>query len=242
MSPTRHRGRRTGDEALFAPSQVEVLRRAAVDLAWLLERGYAEKSALKLVGDRFQLHARQRLALARSVASRSKADGRRARQIPPGAIRDRELAIDALNCLITVEAALAGGLILVGLDGAWRDLASVHGTWRRVAETDQAIAAIGEVIAAAGPARVRWLIDRPVSNSGRLAARLRERAAERGWSWEVTTADSPDREIIAAADSAVAASSDSWILDSCGPWIDLPRAAITGAGLSPWIVDVRDGR
>ena len=237
MSALRHRGRHPGDEALFSPAQVEVLRAAAGDLSWLLQRDYAETAALKLVGDRYQLRSRQRLALQRSVASTSQIEGRRSREIEVAAIGDRPIAIDALNALITVEAALAGGMILVGLDGAWRDLASVHGTWRRVAETDQAIDMIGAALAGAGPAQIRWLIDRPVSNSGRLASRLRDRAAASGWSWEVTTATSPDAEIVDAA-GCIAASSDSWILDRCGPWIDLPRAAITGAGAEPWIVDL----
>jgi hypothetical protein len=29
-----------------------------------------------------------------------------------------------------VEAALAGGVILACRDGAYRDMASIHGTWR----------------------------------------------------------------------------------------------------------------
>ena len=32
------------------------------DLSWLLEKGYADRSALKLVGDRYRLRQRQRTA------------------------------------------------------------------------------------------------------------------------------------------------------------------------------------
>ena len=39
------------------------------DFSWLLTRGYAEKGALKLVGDRFSLTERQRLAVMRSACS-----------------------------------------------------------------------------------------------------------------------------------------------------------------------------
>lgn len=231
----RHRGKHPTDAELFAAGNLGPLRAAASDLSWLLDRGYQERSAIKLVGDRYELRSRQREALARGVAAPSRVEERNRRKLAVDEARGA-LVIDALNCLITVEAALAGGIVLVGLDGAWRDLASVHGTWRRVAETDRAIELIGEVIT--GFAAVRWLVDRPVSNSGRLAARLRERAAERGWDWEVATAVSPDREIVDAAGSAIAATSDSWILDSCDGWIDLPRAAIEGGDLDPWIVDL----
>ena len=239
MSPTqRHRGKHPTDGELFAEPALPELRQAAADLSWLLGRGYQEKSALKLVGDRYQLRGRQREALSRSTAAPDQIAERQTRRCAIADCGGAPLVIDALNCLITVEAALAGGMVLVGLDGVWRDLASVHGTWRRVAETDRAIELIGAALARGSFASARWLVDRPVSNSGRLAARLRERASEHRWDWEVATADSPDREIVEAKGS-VAATGDSWILDSCDRWIDLPRAAIGGAGIDAWIVDVR---
>ena len=37
--------------------------------------------------------------------------------------------------LTTIEAALAGGVILAARDGAYRDMASMHGSYRKVAET-----------------------------------------------------------------------------------------------------------
>jgi len=240
VSPSqKHRGRHPADSELFDESALAELRAAAGDLAWLLGRSYQERSALKLVGDRYQLRGRQREALSRAAASDAQVAERRGRRIEAVDGGGRPLVVDALNCLITVEAAIAGGLILVGLDGAWRDLASVHGTWRRVAETDKAIELLGASIAAAKFSPVTWFVDRPVSNSGRLAARLRDRAAERGWVWEVETAMSPDREIVAAAPAAIAATSDSWILDNCSAWVDLPHGAIGGSDIEPWIVDLR---
>ena len=49
------------------------------------------------------------------------------------------LAIDGYNVLTSIEAALAGGIILEARDGCFRDVASVHGTWRKVHETVPAI-------------------------------------------------------------------------------------------------------
>src|SRR3712207_7730451 len=49
-------------------------------------------------------------------------------------------------------------------------------------------------LAALGPASVLWLLDRPVSNSGRLAQRVRELAAARGWPWQVEAVFNPRSE------------------------------------------------
>jgi uncharacterized protein YyaL (SSP411 family) len=50
----RHRGPHPKDPELFAPRHWPTLRRAVADLSWLLGRGYSEKAALKLVGDRYR--------------------------------------------------------------------------------------------------------------------------------------------------------------------------------------------
>lgn len=238
---SRHRGRHPLDRDLFGAEALPSLRRAAADLSWLLGRGYRDRAAVKLVGDRFALRTRQRRALLRAAAADDDLADRARRRLALAACRDEALIIDGFNCLITVEAALAGGAVVVGLDGAHRDMASVHGSYRRVEETDAAIEAIGERLAEARPASALWLLDRPVSNSGRLAARLRRRAEARGWPWRVEAVESPDRDIIARRDAAVAASSDSWILDSCDRWVDLPGAVIERLEPRPWVIDLRGG-
>jgi hypothetical protein len=65
-----HRGPHPDDAALFGRPDIQhTLRLAAGDLAWLLGRHYAPTAALTLVGNRYQLHERQRQALARAVAA-----------------------------------------------------------------------------------------------------------------------------------------------------------------------------
>ncbi|HSG88818.1 MAG TPA: DUF434 domain-containing protein, partial [Pseudomonadales bacterium] len=65
----RHRGPHPDDARLFAPDTVGPLRTAVGDLSWLFSRGYAERSAVKVVGDRYRLRERQRIALRRSACS-----------------------------------------------------------------------------------------------------------------------------------------------------------------------------
>ena len=48
-----HRGQHPADEKLFSKEALSGLRQAVADYSLLLTKGYAETSALKLVGDRF---------------------------------------------------------------------------------------------------------------------------------------------------------------------------------------------
>jgi hypothetical protein len=124
-----HRGAHPEDAKLFAPDQHARLRDAVAHLSWLLTRGYAQPSALKLVGDRFNLDARQRTAVMRCACSDQAIEARRARQLQPLDVRGRTMLIDGYNVLTTAESALGGGVILVGRDGAVRDMASIHGSY-----------------------------------------------------------------------------------------------------------------
>ena len=170
----QHRGPHPEDATLFgSPDWVHTLRQAAGDLAWLLGRQYAPGAALTLVGNHYQLHTRQRQALARAVAAPAVARARRQRQVPAAALAGMTLEVDGFNQLITVEVALAGGLLLWGQDGALRDLASVHGTYRTMTDTPRALDALGRSLASLLLQRVRILLDAPVSNAGRLAQQMR---------------------------------------------------------------------
>ena len=228
----RHRGPHPRDAALFAPAELARLREAVADLSWLRGRGYGDDAAIKLVGDRYQLRERARVAMGRVAAADGVAAARRARKLDVAALRGKALAIDGFNVLVTGESALSGALLLRGRDGALRDLGAVHGTYRPVDETGLVIAAVAEILRGAAPARVRWLLDRPVSNSGRMAARLR--AAEPAW--EVELVDAVDPVLVRSGD--VAATSDSWILDRAPAWFDLPAAVIAARGASPWLVEL----
>ena len=222
----RHRGRQPGDDRLFDASQLPALRAATAELSWLLSRGYTDLSALKLVGDRHELSARQRQAVGRSACADAARDSRQARRLSRAQLGGRALALDGLNCLIIVESALSHGIVLRGRDGAMRDLASVHGTYKQVAETSFGIEMIGrhlhgrrEMDPAQQVPEVRWYLDRPVANSGRLRALLLEIAERRGWPWTVELVATPDAVLVEQA--AVVATSDAWILDHCGRWFDL---------------------
>jgi hypothetical protein len=103
-------------------------------------------------------------------------------------------------------------------------MASMHGSYRKVEETRPALVMIGEVLAELGAAECCWYLDRPVSNSGRLATIIREIADERGWQWQARLEN--DVDPVLSQSSNVVASADSVILDRCNRWHNLAREVI----------------
>ena len=216
-----HRGPHPEDARLFAPEQWAALRAATRDLSWLLERGYQLASALKLSGDRYALTARQRAAVARCACADSTARARRARLQPLSALAGARLAIDGFNVLTTLEVAISGGVVLLGRDGVLRDIAGVHGSYRSVEETEPALALLERTLRASGVASCEWLLDAPVSNSGRLCALINARGVA-GWQARVV----PDPDPLLAHASAVVASADGEVLDAAAQSCNLARLCV----------------
>ena len=182
-----HRGPDPRDGEAFGPSAMLALRGAVSDLSWLLGRGYAIVSAVKLVGDRWSLTERQRLAVRRAACSDNALADRLERRTAAADLDGRVLLIDGFNVVTTVEAALGGGIVLGCRDGTFRDIAGVHGTYRKVAETMPALELIGARLWQLEVSQAGWLFDRPVSNSGRIRRCFgmprRRQAGPGPWSW-----------------------------------------------------------
>ncbi len=233
-----HRGPHPQDADLFGPPQVPRLREATADLSWLLTRGYALTGALQVVGNRYALEQRQRKAVTRCACTDDARARRRSRETPPKAVAGATVLVDGYNVLTTVEAALGGAVILHARDGAYRDIAGVHGTYRHVEETLPALRLVGAV--AAGVLRVArcvWYLDAPVSNSGRLRGTIEAMGRENGWDWSVQVVPDPDKVLAVAAD-AVVATADAEILDRCGRWVGLAREVIRAAVPGARVVDL----
>jgi hypothetical protein len=232
----KHRGAHPEDRKLFSDDQVPALRTAVDELSWLLTRGYSMKGAVKLVGDRHSLTDRQRLAVSRAVCSDQSKAQRGRTQIEIAELRGADVIIDGFNLIITIEAALSGGVLFLCRDGCIRDLSSVHGSYRSVNETSPAIQLIGEFLGALKPESVAWLLDRPVSNSGRLAKLIRDCGGQNGWPWTVETCLNPDREIVSSR--RIVISSDGPLLDQVKRWTNFNRHLIDKRLDAPWLVDL----
>jgi hypothetical protein len=217
----QHRGLGPKDERLFGAEPLPALRAAPPDLCWLLDRGYAPRSALELVGNRHNLTRRQRMAVARYACSRAELEQRRQREVSPDALRGEELWLDGFNVLTVLESALAGGIVIVGRDGCFRDIAGIHRRYRKMQETAPALRLVGETAARWGVARCRWWLDRPVSNSGRLRALILDLAATEGWNMDAELSFSPDH--VLAGCPHVIATADGVVLERCRRWVNLVR-------------------
>ncbi|MDD5063919.1 MAG: DUF434 domain-containing protein [Phycisphaerae bacterium] len=219
-----HRGPHPADAKLFAEAVISDLRSALADFSLLLTKDYAAKSALKLVGDKFSLTERQRTAIMRSACSDQQLISRKSREVKLAELGGKPIAIDGYNVLITIEAAMSGAFVFKGRDGCFRDLASIHGTYRKVAETIPAVRLIGEFLEEHNAGNCLWLLDSPVSNSGRLKTLIGKLAQKNNWNWEIELLPSPDARLIKT--DLIAASSDSVVLDRCKIWVNLARAII----------------
>ena len=212
------------------------MRSAVGDLCWLESRGYADPSALKLVGDRYELLARQRIGIARSACSDAARRRRKEHQVELAALAGATLAIDGYNLLTTIEAALSGGVILACRDGCYRDMASMHGSYRKVQETVPALELVGAFLSEQRVTECRWFLDSPVSNSGRLRQLMHEIAGEHQWSWHIELVANPDA-VLCATDVLVA-TADSVILDRAQRWVNLARAVVAARIPDAWMVDL----
>jgi hypothetical protein len=151
-------------------------------------------------------------------------------------VRGEGVIIDGFNLIITVEAALSGGVLIRCRDGCIRDLSGVHGSYRSVSETNRAIAVIGEAIEALEPESVMWVLDKPISNSGRLAERIRSEAAARGWNWTVEVVNNPDALITSSPHIAVSA--DSTVVYSAARWLNMGVQLVENHVKNSWVIDL----
>jgi hypothetical protein len=175
--------------------------------------------------------------VSRAACPATRRDARIAKQLNPRQVAGQVLAIDGFNVLTTLEVALAGGVVLGCEDGTLRDLAGMHGDYRRVPESTEALVLVGERCVELGVARCRWLLDRPVSSSGKLRAFMLELAAGRGFSWEAEVVNDPDREL--AVTDAVVASADGQVLDGCARWFNLARDVVEARIPGACLVELR---
>jgi len=232
----KHRGRHPEDDTLFDVSQHDKLRSAVSDYSYLLGRGYAHKSTLKLVGDRYALTARQRVAVERSTCSAGDSEARLAKCITLPDCEGITILVDGYNILIVLESALSGGVLLCGNDGVIRDIASIHGSYRTVEETIPALEILGNALNTANPARIEIYLDSPISNSGKLKQKMDELAAANQWDWTVILDKNPDR--VLCESNEVVISSDSLILDRCRSWVNLAAEIIPQAIPTAGIIDL----
>lgn len=232
-----HRGYDPKDTKLFSPAALARIGKAEEELGYLLDHGYPRDVAAAFVGNRYQFHERQRLALLRATAGRKAAATRRQKLCGLSSTAGQDLAIDGFNVLIPLEVALTGGPVILAEDGSVRDLAGLSGTWRPIPATDEALSLMASALAAAPLSSVHVMLDEPASNSGTLAGLWREALSGLFCPVSVTLERSCDR---ALGSRPLVASNDSHVIDEAPAWVSLDRALLAQIP-DAWILDFSDG-
>ena len=216
----RNRGKDPRDEMLFGShSQREKLLLALSDMFYLLSKDYPPRATLALVGNRYRLRHRQILALQGMACSSKDIEIRKNKELSVENIQGETIYLDGFNIVIILETLLSGGYVFRGLDSCYRDISSVHGSYKRVRQTEEVLVTLGNALQKLGAEHVIWIFDAPVSNSGRLKTLCYETAKEHGFPWEVYLDNAPDKYLI--AENRLIASSDAWVLNGCYKWFNL---------------------
>ncbi len=222
----RNRGKQPNDDKYFASHWHPVLTAAIDDYCYLLSRDYAYPSALQVVGNRYKLNKRQRQAVLRISTSDQQVQARRSTVYSLELLAGTRVAIDGFNLLILLESALSGGYIFKGRDGTYRDISSVHGSYKRVQQTENAILLVGETLQSLQVEAANWYLDQPISNSGRLKTQLREISEANDFNWQIELVYNPDKVLAKSTDPVI--STDGWILDQVGSWFNFSAFLFEG--------------
>lgn len=217
------RGYNEEDMRLFSENAIINLQKAQVEIQWLLNRGYNMKSITEFVGNSYQFSLRQRNALQRATSSKVNCDKRRKNLISNMNIKNKEIYIDGFNLIITLEVATSGGTLILCNDGTIRDIAGLRGTYKIIDKTDKAIEFIGNCLRELEIDKVKFFLDSPVSNSGRLKSRILKHSEDWSCNVEVELVNNPDQNL-SVMERVV--TSDSVILDNCISWLNLGRTII----------------
>lgn len=223
--PTRNRGKEGRDDLLFGDPKMQLkIREAVTDVSYLLSRGFAEKSSVQLVGNRYRLNARQQKAVQGMSASTAQVTQRKSTHVPLDQLKDQTVIIDGFNILIILESFFSGAYVFKGMDDSYRDVSSVHGTYKRVKQTQEVLIAVGDFLQKAQVKEVIWVFDQPVSNSGQMKTLLSTLSRKHTYPWQILLAYNPDK--LLAESNHIIASSDAWILDRAAQWFNLSGAII----------------
>lgn len=230
------RGHLDSDEVDFAPKVVELLSRAGEECSYLIDRDYPRDGTIAFVGNRYQLNARQRLLLARSVSGEVAKKKRASKRLSLDEMSGADVLVDGFNAIITLEVALSGSLVICGQDGSLRDLAGLRGTYHPIDKTPRAIELILDALEQYGAASADFLLDEPVSNSGRLRSLICELGADRGLDVDAETIQLVDQAMFG---KSYVVSSDSTILDECESWFNLDASIVSGLD-DAWRIDIHN--
>lgn len=232
---TRRRGFDPEDIRWFSETELVRIRAAQQEIRYLLDRGYRMESIIGFIGNHYQFSLRQRNALQRSTSSTLQRTGRASRRLTPEALRKSPVEIDGFNLLITLETALSGSPVLSCDDGVFRDLAGLRGTYSPIGHTAVVLRLIFSILSRLYVPKVTFILDAPVSNSGRLRKLILEEASSFEIAVEAQLVPNADR-VLSGHERII--TGDSALLDSCVSWFNLTELIMRKEIRDPWIIEL----
>jgi len=198
-----------------------MLRKAAEDVRYLVNRGYPKESAARFVSDHYRLPEEQRFVLSRIVVAAQTSKLRRKKAVRAEALKGMDVIVDGYNVLISVESLLGGRPVYRCDDGFLRDTRGIFRSYETSDLTAPALQEILNLLASSNPASVAILLDQQISMSGRLADLIREMMATIGLPGTARTARDVDRQL--KSSRAIVATADGNVIDATEHIIDIPR-------------------
>jgi hypothetical protein len=201
------------------------IQEPAEDFRYLLNRRYPRKAALELVGNRYGLTFDERHLLHRGVFSSMDSHARRKKKVSVREVRNKDLAIDGHNVLITIEGALSGRPVVLADDGFIRDISGLSGSFKRTERTEEAVQLMIRVLKKWKPRKTLFLFDAPISMSGKLAQEIRDRLKQANLPGDAMAVKVPEKILIGFP--GVIATSDTAIINPSKKVLDLAGYIIT---------------
>jgi hypothetical protein len=197
--------------------------RAVADYFYLINRKYPEKSALKIVGDHYQLRSEFRTLLYRGICSVKQAQNRSQRLVQ--SLPDY-LIVDGYNVLLTLLNYRLGRFVFISTDNLCRDAGSLFGKIKKESLLMDCAALLIDYLRAYRSISVIIYLDSPVSHSQDHAQLLNQLLLKNNINGKVELVHSADFSIKHHMDGTIA-TSDSALIDSCSnPIIDIPHQII----------------
>jgi len=220
------------DEKSFKGDGLLKIKKAGEDVKYLLNKGYKVKQATTFVGNHYALSERERLSLARGVASDDNIIARNQKF----KLEDLDTVyIDGFNAIIPMESLLSGSVLFKCQDGAIRDLADLRGSYKIIDKTEKAIRLILEKLQDLKVNKAIIHLDKPVSNSGRLKTLILEISKDYNVEVEVILLDAVDKSLYGKENVI---SGDCMVMDEAISIVPLYSLIVDEYKGEKWVVEL----
>jgi len=198
---------------------MSVIKKAAQDLRYLLDRNYNKKTSLNLVVNHYKLNEKQRNFLQRYVFSEKDIQLHKSKLFSIKKISEKYIVIDGYNVLVTVEAILNKKNLVRGMDGFLRDTSAIFSKYKFDKNTKKALKTVILALREYKPRFVLFIFDSQISHSGELASYVRHKLNEFGLKGDARTSRSADKEIVDL--NEITMTTDSIIIERVDRVVDI---------------------